>query len=65
MLGKIISLAVIVIGALICYGARLISKKVLKRTDPDDKTLAQIKLAGLGVAVAGMILLFIIGGVRI
>lgn len=64
MLGKIVSLAVLAIGALVCYMAKLLCKKVLKK-EPDDKSVAQIKLVGFGIAVLGLVLLFVIGGIRL
>ena len=64
MLGKIVSLAVLAIGALVCYMAKLLCKKVLKK-EPDDKTVVQIKLVGFGIAVLGLVLLFVIGGIRL
>ena len=64
MLGKIVSLAVLAVGAIICYTAKLLCKKVLKK-EPDDKTVAQIKLTGFGIAVVGVVLLFVIGGIEL
>ncbi len=64
MLGKIISLAVVAIGALVCYMAKLLCKKVLKK-EPNDESIARIKLLGLGITVVGVVLLFVIGGIRL
>lgn len=64
MIGKIVSLGVMVLGAVLCYGAKPVIRKVLKKA-PDDKSVAQVKLLGFGVAVLGVVLLFIIGGVSI
>ena len=64
MIGKIISLAVLAVGAILCYGAKPFIKKVLKK-EADDKSVAQVKLSGFLVAVVGVVLLFIIGGVSL
>lgn len=64
MIGRIISLAILAVGALLCYGAKPFIQKVLKK-EADDKRIFQVKLLGLGIAIIGIVLLFIIGGVSL
>lgn len=65
MAKKGIGIVLIILGAILCYRAKLICKKILHMSNPDDKVLVYVKLVGLAVVLLGIVLLFIIGGVRI
>lgn len=65
MAKKGIGIVLIILGAILCYGAKLICRKILHMPNPDDKVLVYVKLVGLAVVLLGIVLLFIIGGVRI
>ena len=54
---KYAAAAIIALGALAVYMARVLFRTVKKR-EPEDRELVMVKLAGLLVAVAGVILLF-------
>ena len=56
---KIFALIIVIIGAVICYGAKTYLKKIKNQDPIDEKTLVYIKLSGLIAVIVGFILIFI------
>lgn len=55
---KILAFALIIIGAVLVYGARPILKKVFKK-EGGEKETAVLKTAGLLIALVGAIIIFV------
>ena len=58
---KYAATGLILLGALLCYLAKPLFRW-LKKQEPEEASVIKIKLAGLGVAMVGVILLFISEG---
>ena len=55
---KVIIMVLLIIGAVLCFGAKKIAENVLKRTD--EKTNILIKLAGFIVVLASALITFLV-----
>ncbi|MBE7038661.1 MAG: hypothetical protein E7404_07165 [Ruminococcaceae bacterium] len=55
---KIIAVILVLLGAFVSYGAKMISEKILKLSDADDKYVNIIKLVGFIIVLIGAILVF-------
>ncbi len=59
MIFKILGLILIIIGAVVCYGQRMILSKILHNDSPTDSEILRVKIFGLALAVIGAIAIFI------
>ena len=55
---KVFIVVLLIIGAVLCFGAKKIAENVLKRTD--EKTNILIKLAGFIVVLASALITFLV-----
>ncbi len=58
---KYAAVCLVLLGALLSYLSKPLLRR-LKKTEPEEKNIIKIKLAGLGVAVVGVLLLLISEG---
>ena len=58
---KILAFVLLVIGAVISYGAKKIVEDVIKKDDTDKKYTGMVKLAGVVLVLIGAIIIFKIG----
>ena len=58
---KILAFVLLVIGAVISYGAKKIVEDVIKKDDTDKKYTGMVKLAGCVLVLIGAIIIFKIG----
>lgn len=58
---KILAFVLLVIGAIISYGAKKIVEDVIKKDDTDKKYTGMVKLAGFVLVLIGAIIIFKIG----
>jgi len=58
---KILAFVLLVIGAVISYGAKKIVEDVIKKDDTDKKYTGMVKLAGFVLVLIGAIIIFKIG----
>lgn len=56
---KILSFALLILGAVMVYGAKFILEKALKK-ECGDREIATLKTIGLFVALIGAIIIFVI-----
>lgn len=58
---KILAFVLLVIGAIISYGAKKTVEDVIKKDDTDKKYTGMVKLAGFVLVLIGAIIIFKIG----
>lgn len=58
---KILAFVLLVIGAVISYGAKKIVEDVIKKDDTDKRYTGMVKLAGFVLVLIGAIIIFKIG----
>lgn len=58
---KILAFVLLVIGAVVSYGAKKIVEDVIKKDDTDKKYTGMVKLAGFVLVLIGAIIIFKIG----
>lgn len=58
---KILAFVLLVIGAVISYGAKKIVEDAIKKDDTDKKYTGMVKLAGFVLVLIGAIIIFKIG----
>lgn len=58
---KFLAFVLVIIGAFVCYGSKMIVENIIKKDDTDKKYTGMVKLAGFVLALVGAIIVFKLG----
>ncbi|MCI5970856.1 MAG: hypothetical protein SPF92_06870 [Clostridia bacterium] len=58
---KILAFFLVIIGAFVCYGSKMIVENIIKKDDTDKKYTGMVKLTGFVLALVGAIIVFKLG----
>ncbi len=58
---KFLAFVLVIIGAFVCYGSKMIVENIIKKDDTDKKYTGMVKLTGFVLALVGAIIVFKLG----
>lgn len=58
---KFLAFVLVIIGAFVCYGSKMIVENIIKKDDTDKKYTGMVKLVGFVLALVGAIIVFKLG----